>query len=219
MSRAGGEGGPIGQVVQRLGSATLHEAAGKAGALPSSLINRTPPAVLAGQAYPARCPPGDNLWLHHAIYRAGPGDVLVVDVGEGAEFGYWGELLSLAAVSQGLGGLVITGGVRDVARLRGIGFPVYSACLSIRGTTKRPELQGSLGKPVTIGQVVVSAGDLVVGDDDGLVVIARDRVGEVLRAALRREADELQIAQQLRFGRRTLDLLNLPALPGLATGT
>lgn len=216
MSRPEGEGGSIGQLAHRLGTATLHEAAGKAGALPSSLINRTPPAGLAGPAYPVRCPPGDNLWLHHALYRASPGDVLVADVGDGAEFGYWGELLSLAAVAQGLAGLVITGGVRDVARLRETGFPVFSARLAIRGTTKNPDLRGSLGEPVTIGQIVVRPSDLVVGDDDGLVVIARDRVGAVLRAALRREADELQIAQQLRSGQRTLDLLNLP---GLAAGT
>src|SRR5690242_10831510 len=96
------------------GSATLHEAMGRRGALPSAIKPAYEGATLAGPAFPVKSPVGDNLWIHHALYAAEPGDVLVVDVPAGEDYGYWGEILSVAAQVRHLGGVVITGGVRDV---------------------------------------------------------------------------------------------------------
>src|ERR1700747_2388815 len=132
-------------------AATIHEAQGRRGALPSSITPASPGFRLCGPAFTVDCPPGDNLWIHHAVYRARPGDVLVVDVRGGTEYGYWGEILSEAARARDLRGLVITGGVRDSDRLAEVGFPVFSTSLCIRGTGKDPAAQGALGGQLTIG--------------------------------------------------------------------
>ena len=126
-------------------SATLHEAAKKSGALPAAIKPLSPEVCLCGRAYPVGSPSGDNLWLHHAIYAADPGDVLVVDVGADPEFGYWGEAsMALAAQSRGLSGLVINGGVRDAQRLVAMKFPVFAWMANcIRGTSKNPFGKGS----------------------------------------------------------------------------
>lgn len=201
------------EAARHLGSATLHEASGKAGALPSAIVNRTPGLTVAGTAFTVACQPGDNLRLHHAIYRAAPGSVIVANMGDDREgHGYWGEVMAHAAVARRLAGLVITGGVRDVARLESIGFPTFSGSVCIRGTSKDPSRPGALGAPVTIGGVTVATGDLVVGDADGVVVIPADRVADVIEVGKRREADEAALIQQLRAGRSTLELFDLPAV-------
>lgn len=189
-----------------LSSATLHEAAGRVGALPSAIGPAFPGARIAGPAFPVGCPPGDNLWIHRALYAADPGEVLVVDVGGGTEFGYWGEILSTAAIARGLAGLVISGGVRDREGLADLGLPVFSAGQCIRGTGKDQAAVGSLGATVRIGEVFVDRGDLVVGDADGVVVIAQADTEAVLKAALERDAREAELMRRLRAGERTLDL-------------
>jgi 4-hydroxy-4-methyl-2-oxoglutarate aldolase len=198
------------QRAAKLSSATVHEAAGKAGALPSVLKPIAAHARLAGRAFPVSCPPGDNLWLHRAIYAAAPGDVLVVDVSGGSECGYWGEVMALAAQTRGIAGLVITGGVRDSVRLAEMGFPVFSKSICIRGTGKNPEASGKLGEPVTIGEVLIRKGDLVLGDADGLVVIARTQAAQVIAAAEARDEAERSIFVEIRSGRSTIDIYNLP---------
>jgi 4-hydroxy-4-methyl-2-oxoglutarate aldolase len=190
-------------------AATLHEAAGRIGALPSVVKPAFPGARTAGPAYPVGCPAGDNLWIHRAVLAASPGDVLVVSTGGAAEFGYWGEILSTAAVARGLAGLVIDGGVRDQEALGSLGFPVFSAGLCIRGTAKEPRSTGSLGTPVRIGEVTIGQGDLVVGDADGVVVIPAADTARVLHAAAAREAAEAGLMRQIRDGETTIDLLGL----------
>ena len=118
------------------GSATLHEAAGRMGALLARLRPAFAGAALAGRAYPVYCAAGDNLWIHRALYQAEPGDVLVIATSAPDEYGYWGEILSEAAVARGLAGLVIDGGVRDTAHLGRVGFPVFSSSVCIRGTIR-----------------------------------------------------------------------------------
>ncbi|MBM9463579.1 RraA family protein [Aeromicrobium sp. YIM 150415] len=201
-----------------LSTATLHEAAGRIGALPFSIKPVSPSARVFGPAYPVSCTPGHNLWLHHAVYAAPAGAVLVVDVGAGAEFGYWGEILSVAAMAQGLGGLVINGCVRDSDQLPEVGFPVFSAGLCIRGTGKDPKGAGSLGSPICVGEVTVSSGDLVVGDADGVVVIPEGRVAPVIEASHARERDEAEYMDRLRAGERTVDIYDLPAVAGSPGG-
>jgi len=193
------------------GSATLHEAGGRIGALPARLRPAFADARLAGRALPVLAPVGDNLWIQRAIYEAEPGDVLVVATTAPDEYGYWGEILSEAALARGLGGLVIDGGVRDTAELRTVGLPVFSATVCIRGTLKDPASPGVIGRPVTLGGVAVDRGDLVVGDADGVVVIPAARVDEVLVASEARVAKEADIIAQLRAGKSSLELYALPA--------
>jgi 4-hydroxy-4-methyl-2-oxoglutarate aldolase len=186
-------------------TATLHEAAGKVGALPAAIKPVSPSMRVSGAVVTVSCPPGDNLRIHHAIYVAQPGDVLVVDVGGGHEYGYWGEIMTVAARARGLAGIVIDGCVRDGDRLAEIGFPVFARGLCIRGTAKDPT-KGSVNHPIRLADVDISPGDLVVGDCDGVVIIPRARIGEVTAASHQRESAEAGIIEQLRNGARTIDL-------------
>lgn len=192
-------------------AATLHEAAGRIGVLPSAIKPVDPSFSLSGPAFPLRCPAGDNRQLHEAVYAAAPGDILVADVGDSAEeFGYWGEILSVAARQRRLGGLVIHGCVRDRGRLAHVGFPVFATGLCIRGTVKQLT-GGAIGAPVQLGDVVVNHGDLTVGDLDGVVVIPAADAERVLAAANERDEAEAEMLRRLEAGERTLELLNLAA--------
>jgi 4-hydroxy-4-methyl-2-oxoglutarate aldolase len=196
-----------------LGTSTLHEAAGKIGALPSVIRCLTPGLVLAGRAVTVTGPPADNLWLHHAVYAAGPGDVLVVEPGHHYEAGYWGEVLSQAARARGLAGLVIDGCVRDSDRLPAIGLPVFGRGFCMRGTSKHPDGAGSINVPLALGDVVVRPGDVVVGDGDGVIALPFDRLDDVVAASVARQGREDEIISALRSGATTLDLYGLPPLP------
>jgi 4-hydroxy-4-methyl-2-oxoglutarate aldolase len=186
-------------------SATLHEAAKRIGALPSGIRPLAPNVRVCGRAFPVKSPPGDNLWLHHAIYAAAPGDVLVVD--------------PVAAQARGIAGLVINGGVRDGLRLLELGFATFTAGPAIRGTGKDVEGKGSLGEPVTLGDVTIHHGDLVFGDFDGVVVLPQDRAAAIVDAGARRDAEEQDIFRRLREGATTMDVYHLPTPTGLRDNT
>jgi 4-hydroxy-4-methyl-2-oxoglutarate aldolase len=174
-----------------LSTATLHEAAG---------------FRLSGPAVTVHSPGGDNLWLHRAIYVAQPGDVLVVHTHGQYQHGYWGEIMSTAAKARGLAGLVIDGCVRDGDLLMHIGFPVFARGLCIRGTGKDFGAHGWINAPTLFEDVVVHPGDLIVGDGDGVVCIARDHVEQVLQTAQQREQHEADILERLKNGATTLDI-------------
>lgn len=193
-----------------LSTATLHEAAGRIGALPSAIRPLSATAGVCGPALPVRGPAGDNLWLHRAIQAARRGDVLVVDPDGGLEHGYWGEVMTVAAMQRGIAGLVIHGGVRDSRRLVELGFPIFAACICIQGTGKRPDGAGSIGTPIRIGAATIHRGDLVVGDADGVVVIPEADVPAVVAGARRRDAEEGAILRRLREGESTLAIYGLP---------
>ncbi|MGY1841968.1 RraA family protein [Modestobacter sp. SYSU DS0875] len=194
----------------RLGASTLHEAAGRIGALPSTIgaLHREQPAV-AGPALTVSCPAGDNLWLHRALYAALPGDVLVVEVGAGEDHGYWGEVMATAAQARGIAGLVISGCVRDAVQLQRLGFPVFATGTCIRGTGKDPDRAGGIGGRVRFGDVPVTAGDLVVGDADGVVVVPAAQAEQAVAAGVAREDKEADVMARLRAGATTLDLFGL----------
>lgn len=198
--------------VALLSSATLHEAAGKIGALPASLKPLTPGMRVCGRALPVSSPPGDNLWLHHAIYEAKPGEVLVIDVGTGTEYGYWGEVMALASQVRGIEGLIITGGVRDSLRMVEMNFPVFSATVCIRGTGKNPRGNGSIGTPIRIGDVIINRGDVVFGDADGVVVLPTARAAAIAAESRARDQAEQAIFEQLRAGKSTVEIYRLPEL-------
>lgn len=189
-----------------LPTATLHEAAGKIGALPSAIKPVAPTMRLAGPALPVHSPGGDNLWLHRALEAARPGDVMVVHVSGAFDYGYWGEIMSTAAKSRGLAGLVIDGCVRDGDLLDEVGVPVFARGLSIRGTGKDFGALGWVGYPILLGNVVVQPGDLIVGDGDGLVALPRASVPKVLAASAAREAAEQGQIGRLLAGETTMEI-------------
>jgi len=190
--------------------ATLYEAAGKVGALPCVLKPTATSFQLCGPAVTVDSPGGDNLWIHRALYLALPGDVLVVRVDDAYEHGYWGEIMSTAAKLRGLGGLVIDGGVRDSVLLERIGFPVFARTLCIRGTAKDPRGHGRINFPIVFDDVTICAGDLIVGDHDGLVAIPRLRVAEVVETAIERTEMEEQVIERLNQGESTLSIYGWP---------
>lgn len=190
------------------GTATLHEAAGRIGALPGAIKPVAPAMRVAGPAFTVEVPAGDNLAIHRALYAAKPGDVLVVATRGGIEWGYWGEILNEAAMALGLGGLVIDGGVRDTHVLVEQPFPVFSNGVCIRGTLKGIAPY-ALGQPVAIGDVVIRPGDLVVGDRDSVLVLPPEAVEAAVEKGQQREADEIEKIAKLRAGARTLDLYGL----------
>jgi 4-hydroxy-4-methyl-2-oxoglutarate aldolase len=201
---------PLVAAAAGVSSATLHEAAKRAGALPSRIKPLDPAMSVHGRALPVRCPAGDNLWIHKALAISAPGDVLVVDCGaEGGGFGYWGEIMATAALARRAAGLAITGGVRDSRRLVELGLPTFAGEVAIRGTGKNPAGDGAVGEPVRIGEVIVRKGDLVVGDADGVIILSADAAEAALAVARKRDEDEVEILAKLRGGALTIDVYNL----------
>jgi 4-hydroxy-4-methyl-2-oxoglutarate aldolase len=192
-----------------LGSATVGESGGLVMRPQVRAVWRG--ARIAARAFPVRCTRGDNLGIHVGVTRAPAGSVLVVDVGGEEEFGYWGEVLTTGAEARGIAGLVIGGGVRDSAALEGHGFPVFATTVALRGASKSQP--GSVGIPVEVGGVRVDAGDVIVGDSDGVVVVRAAEIETVLEAARARELKEQGLFAALRGGATTLELLGLDAAP------
>jgi 4-hydroxy-4-methyl-2-oxoglutarate aldolase len=193
-----------------LSSASLHEAGGRIGALPSAIRPVARGLTISGPAFPVRCPAGDNLWLHRAIYAAAAGEVIVADTGAGDEFGYWGEVMAVAAAARGIKGLVITGGVRDSERLGEIGFATFAGNVCIRGTGKDPNGDGAIGAPVTIGEVRIERGDFIFGDADGVVALPGSLAPAIAAKARQRDASEADIMRRLREGETTISIFKLP---------
>ncbi|HMF83334.1 MAG TPA: dimethylmenaquinone methyltransferase [Acidimicrobiia bacterium] len=188
-----------------LGAATVGESGGTPLAARIGPVWRG--ARLAAPAFGVRCTPGDNLALHVAVARAPAGSALAVDVGIEAELGYWGEVLTTAAMARGIGGVVIDGCVRDVAALEAHGFPVFSAGVALAGATKT--LGGGTGGAVTIGDVAVPTGDWLLGDADGVTVVPAARLDEVLEAGRARAQHERGLFEALGGGKTTVELLGL----------
>ena len=196
----------VAEELRALGAATLGEC-GAAAMLPR-ITAAWAGATVAGPALTARCAPADNLAIHVAVARASAaGAVLVVDGSDVPERGYWGEVLTTAAEAHGIAGLVIDGGVRDVAALESHGFPVFSALIALPGAAK--VAGGTVGRPVTVGGVTVEPGDWVVGDVDGVVSIPAAALDEVLAAARTRATNERRLFAELRAGATTVALLGL----------
>ncbi len=190
------------------GTATIHEAAGQIGALPGNIKPISPMMTLYGTVFPLHCLARSNINLHEAIYMAEPGDVLVASVEGLPEAGYWGDILTCAAQERGIAGLVIDGCVRDTDDIEKLGFPVFARGLNILGTGK--ERGGSIGSQISIGDIEINRGDVIVGDRDGLVVIPSDRLDEVVIACAAREEKEEEVRCRLKAGETSLEIYKFP---------
>jgi 4-hydroxy-4-methyl-2-oxoglutarate aldolase len=133
-----------------------------------------------------------------------------VDTGGGFEYGYWGEVLAVAAIARGLAGLVLHGGVRDSRRLVELGWPVFAERICIRGTGKDPDGDGALGEPVRVGEVQVRRGDLIVADADGVISVPAARADEVRALSDERERAEAEYLKRLQAGETTIGIYRLP---------
>lgn len=189
------------------GVATIHEAQGRTGLMQSRLRPLFRGVRIAGTALTCEVSPGDNSSIHVAGDVARPGDLLVVTPTSPCDDGYFGELLATHMVARGVVALVIDAGVRDVADLTTMSFPVWSSAISARGTVK--ETPGNVQVPLVCAGVAVSPGDVVVADDDGVVVVAREDALEVIAECRVREAKEQAHRKLLAAGEGTLDLFGL----------
>jgi len=192
------------------GVATVHEALGRVGYLGTTLRPIQRGVRIAGNAVTALCAPGDNLMIHAAVEQCAPGDLLVVTTTSPCTDGMFGELLATSLRSRGVRGLVIEAGVRDVAELNDMGFPVWSAAVSAQGTVKATA--GAVNVPVVVGGGLVRPGDVIVADDDGVMCVPRADAGAAVRASQARTEREEATRAALAGGQLGLDRYDLRPL-------
>ncbi len=200
---------PYGELAE-LGTATVHEAAGRAPLVNVPLIQVVPGSRAAGPARTVRCAQNDNLMVHAAIAESLPGEVLVLTMPEPAPVALVGDLLATQAKGRGVAAVLVDAAVRDLDELRELGLPIWARYVRVQGAEK--SVPGAIGETVEVGGAAIRQGDVVVLDTDGAVVVARERVDEVLVAARERAERERDKRAKLQAGALSYDLDGLRRL-------
>jgi 4-hydroxy-4-methyl-2-oxoglutarate aldolase len=196
----------------RLGAATVYEANGRTGLIDVALHQVVAGSRVAGLARTVRCAQDDNLMVHLAMAELKPGEVLVIAMPEATPVALVGELLATQAQAHGAAGLLIDAAVRDLEELQKMGLPIWCRFVRVRGASRKTH--GELNVAVTIGGAFIRNGDVVVMDADGAVVIAAERVDEVLQASLAREKREAENRNKFQSGVLSADLYGLRSTKG-----
>jgi len=197
------------ETLGRQGVATVHEAQGRSGLMRPYIRPIHPSARMAASAVTVLAPPGDNLMIHAAIEVCQPGDALVVATTSESTDGMFGELLATSCRAHGIVGLVIDGGVRDVADLISMDFPVWAKAVSAQGTVKASP--GSVNVEIVCAGALVRPGDVIVGDQDGVVVVRREMAAEIARLGAARIEKEEKSRERLKAGELGVDFYGLRA--------
>lgn len=185
-------------------SATVHEAMERRGAVDSSIHGIKRGMRVCGNVMTVSCHTGDNIMLIKAIHMAKENDVIVADMGIAKGIAPFGEVMATECINKGISGLVVNCCVRDTKEIIEMGFPVFSCGIGILGTAKTT--LGTINHPISFGGVIVNPGDLILGDDDGLVVVPYNEIDEVLEAANQRTEKENRVMKRLRNGESLFDI-------------